>query len=135
MGSGNAKRRGAVVEEICNGERISWLIMTCMAGVRYVAKKLVRAFNPISFSGVRYVDVVTCPVLVLYLSCTCLVRSSLRGRINQHVAVAQFVMFAKGKIVFVFCHSHVSFPLLYHYLLMANLWKFIEGNKFPLGRI
>lgn len=131
MGSGNAKRRGAVVEEICNGERISWLIMTCMAGVRYVAKKLARAFNPISFSGVRYVDVVTCPVLVLYLSCSFF---SLRG-INQHVAVAQFVMFAKGKIVFVFRHSHVSFLLLYHYLLMANLWIFIEGNKFPLGRI
>lgn len=67
MGSGNAKRRGAVVEEICNGERISWLILTCMAGVRYVAKKLARAFNPISFSGVRYVDVVTCPVLVLFV--------------------------------------------------------------------
>ena len=99
-----------MVEEICNGERISWLILTCMAGVRYVAKSLARAFNPISFSEVRYVDVVTCPV-----------RSSLRGRINQHVAVVQFVMFAKGKIVFVFRHSHVSFPLLYHYLLMANL--------------
>lgn len=67
MGSGNAKRRGAVVEEIGNGERISWLILICMAGVRYVAKKLVRAFNPISFSGVRYVDVVTCPVLVLFV--------------------------------------------------------------------
>lgn len=84
-----------------------------MAGVRYVAKKLVRAFNPISFSGVRYVDVVTCLVLVLFVP--------LFGGINQHVAVAQFVMFAKGKIVFVFRHSHVSFPLLYHYLLMANL--------------
>ena len=41
-----------------------------MAGVRYVAKKLARAFNPISFSGVRYVDVVTCLVLVLCLSCS-----------------------------------------------------------------
>lgn len=56
-----------MVEEICNGERISWLILICMAGVRYVAKKLARAFNPISFSGVRYVDVVTCLVLVLFV--------------------------------------------------------------------
>lgn len=47
------------------------------------------------FQRVWHIDVVTCLVLVLCLSCTCPVRSTLRG-INQHVAVAQFVYEEQG---------------------------------------
>lgn len=48
------------------------------------------------FQRVWHIDVVTCLVLVLYLSCACSVRSTLRGGINQHVAVAQFVYEEQG---------------------------------------
>ncbi len=47
------------------------------------------------FQRVWHIDVVTCLVLVLYLSCACSVRSTLRGG-NQHVAVAQFVYEEQG---------------------------------------
>lgn len=81
-----------------------------MAGVRYVAKKLARAFNPIfpiiSLTESSLVAMARSSVfrefgtsmllLVLYLSCACPVRSTLRGGINQHVAVAQFVYEEQG---------------------------------------
>ena len=84
-----------------------------MAGVRYVAKKLARAFNPmfsiISLTESSLVAMARSSVsrgfgtsmllLVLYLSCTCLVLVlfvPLFGGINQHVAVAQFVYEEQG---------------------------------------
>ena len=77
-----------------------------MAGVRYVAKKLARAFNPmfsiISLTESSLVAMARSSVfrefgtsmllLVLYLSCS--FHSS--GGINQHVAVAQFVYEEQG---------------------------------------
>ena len=86
-----------------------------MAGVRCVAKKLARAFNPmfsiISLTESSLVAMARSSVfrefgtsmllLVLYLSCTCLVLVlfvPFLGGINQHVAVAQFMMFAKEQI-------------------------------------
>lgn len=84
-----------------------------MAGVRYVAQKLARAFNPmfsiISLTESSLVAMARSSVfrefgtsmllLVLYLSCTCLVLVlfvPLFGGINQHVAVAQFVYEEQG---------------------------------------
>jgi hypothetical protein len=84
-----------------------------MAGVRYVAKKLARAFNPmfsiISLTESSLVAMARSSVfrefgtsmllLVLYLSCACLVLVlfvPLFGGINQHVAVAQFVYEEQG---------------------------------------
>ena len=84
-----------------------------MAGVRYVAKKLARAFNPmfsiISLTEISLVAMARSNVfrefgtsmllLVLCLSCTCLVLVlfvPLFGGINQHVAVAQFVYEEQG---------------------------------------
>lgn len=51
------------------------------------------------FQRVWHIDVVTCLVLVLYLSCACLVLVlfvPLFGGINQHVSVAQFVYEEQG---------------------------------------
>lgn len=77
-----------------------------MAGVRYVAKKLARAFNPM-FSIISLTEsslvamarssvfrefVTSMLLLVLCLSCS--FHSS--GGINQHVAVAQFVYEEQG---------------------------------------
>lgn len=80
-----------------------------MAGVRYVAKKLARAFNPMfsinSLTKVlswRWREVAFSERLAhrcCYLSCTCLVLVlfvPLFGGINQHVAVAQFVYEEQG---------------------------------------
>lgn len=85
-----------------------------MAGVRYVAKKLARAFNPmfsiISLTESSLVAMARSSVfrefgtsmllLVLYLSCTCPVLVlfvPLFGGINQHVAVRS--SFMKNKAV------------------------------------
>lgn len=84
-----------------------------MAGVRYVAKKLARAFIPMFFiisltesslvalarSNVFREFGTSMLLLVLYLSCACLVLVlfvPLFGGINQHVAVAQFVYEEQG---------------------------------------
>ena len=84
-----------------------------MAGVRYVAKKLARAFNPmfsiisltesslvaLARSSVFRAFGTSMSLLVLYLSCACLVLVlfvPLFGGINQHVAVAQFVYEEQG---------------------------------------